>query len=527
MATQARAIFSVDACVIRLLEGENLTLLAASGLPPQFAHPSLPVHWGISREILERRQPIYIPDVAREPKTAVVRNRMPQSFQFTSYAGAPMLAGSHVIGILGVYTIRKRRSFSGADLDCLQILANSISVAVANEHLYQQALRSRDELQEEVNRRNRAETLLREGEERLRLAAQAAHMFAFEWNPITDEVVRSADCASILGIEIDATRDTGQGFFAKLHPDDRPRFLSVLQSMTPNRPTYSTSYRILRSDGAVAFLEESGHAFFDNDGRLIRLVGMTADVTESVRREEENQRLREELAHVARVTTMGELAATIAHDVNQPLAAIIGNAQASQHLLNSAAPDIDEVRAALADIVKDGRRATSVIEGVRDFLRRGDSEHAAFDINQLIQKVAAFLRRELARGRITLELELADHLLPVRGNQTELQQVLLNLLINATEAVVQAPRTRRLIRVVTALASESDVRVSVLDSGVGLPSDRARLFEPFFTTKPRGLGMGLAISRTIVENHRGRLWAEDREVGGTAFHLQLPARPEK
>lgn len=522
MAEQVRHVFEVDACVIRLLEDQDLVLLASSGLPDPSRHPRLPMNWGISQQILDRRRAIFLPDIMVVPTVASIRNNMPNAYQFTSYAGAPMLAEDKVIGIIGLFMIEKRADFGQDDLDCLQILANNISVAIANEQLFEQIVTQRDQLQAAIDRQHRTDQLLRESEERLRLATQVARMFAFEWNPITDEVTRSADSTPILGVEHGSTVASGQKFLRSIHPEDQPRVQAIIKGLSPRQPTYTSSYRFIRADGVVVWLEESCRAFFDEEGKLCRLVGLTSDVTARKLAEEENHRLREELAHISRITTMGELAATIAHEVNQPLGAIISNAQASVRMMSSGSPDLAEIKAALSDIVHDGKRATAVIERVRTFLRRG-SEVRPLDVEATIRDVLAFLGGRLEKQRVRVELDLAVKLPKVRADRTQVQQVLTNLMLNAMEAMERTPTDHRRIRINSRLADRDNIQVSIYDRGIGLPADRIEhLFDPFVTTKSRGMGMGLAISRSIVESHGGSLWAETERRDGATFHFTLP-----
>ncbi|WP_438023883.1 hybrid sensor histidine kinase/response regulator [Sorangium sp. So ce233] len=236
------------------------------------------------------------------------------------------------------------------------------------------------------------------------------------------------------------------------------------------------------------------------------------------------QKAQDELAHLNRVSAMSELAASIAHELNQPLAAILSNAQAAQRLLSHAPPDIAEARAALGDIVADGRRAGLVIQRMRAMLRKSELSVAAQELNELVREVVRLMASAALLAGTTVRLELAPGLPPVRGDGIQLQQVLVNLLSNALDAVARRAPDARLVVVRTLLADEGPVELSVADSGDGVPpADLERIFAPFFTTKAHGLGVGLAISRSIVEAHGGRLWAESSPGGGATFRCALPA----
>ncbi|MGK3983098.1 ATP-binding protein [Sorangium sp. So ce136] len=240
------------------------------------------------------------------------------------------------------------------------------------------------------------------------------------------------------------------------------------------------------------------------------------------------QKVQDELAHLNRVSAMSELAASLAHELSQPLAAILSNAQAAERLLAHAPPDIAEARAALADIMADDRRAGQVIQRMRAMLRKGELSVAALDLDALIREVVRLMASAALLAGTTVRLELAPGLPRVRGDGIQLQQVLLNLLVNALDAVARRPPEVRLVVVRTRRADGGQVELSVADSGEGIPpADLERVFEPFFTSKPQGLGVGLAISRSIVEAHGGRLWAEHGPGEGATFRCVLPVWNEQ
>jgi C4-dicarboxylate-specific signal transduction histidine kinase len=239
------------------------------------------------------------------------------------------------------------------------------------------------------------------------------------------------------------------------------------------------------------------------------------------------RKAQDELAHMNRVSAMSELAASIAHEINQPLAAILSNAQAAQRLLARTPPDLAEVRDALADIVDDDRRAGKVIQQIRAMLRKSDPQVIAQDLNELVREVVRLLASAALLQGATLSIKLAPSLPRACGDGIQLQQVLLNLIVNALDAVSRRPPDARLVVVQTRVAALGRVELSVTDSGEGIAeADIERVFEPFFTTKVQGLGMGLALSRTIVEAHGGRLWAERRPGEGATFRCALPVWDE-
>jgi len=260
----------------------------------------------------------------------------------------------------------------------------------------------------------------------------------------------------------------------------------------------------------------------DPQGRVCGIYIMALDVTERTLAQEESKRLQEELFHAGRISTMGELAGALAHEINQPLSAIMSNAQAAQRFLAAPQPDLAEVRAILTDIVEDDARAGEVIRRLRELLKHQGTRRHSLDLNALLGEVARMLHSDAVRRGIDVQLDLAPQLPPIQGDRIQLQQVALNLMLNAYEAMEARPREDR--RLVVRTAERGDgVLTAVSDSGSGIPEgDMDRIFKPFYTTKPQGLGMGLSLSRTIVQAHRGRLWAESPPAGGTTFYFNLP-----
>jgi C4-dicarboxylate-specific signal transduction histidine kinase len=252
-------------------------------------------------------------------------------------------------------------------------------------------------------------------------------------------------------------------------------------------------------------------------------VALRAQIEERQQANEEARALREELAHVTRVATMGELAASLAHELNQPLAAMVSNAQAASRFLSNDAPELDEVQEALEEIAEDGKRAGKVIRGLRELLKRGDQERKVLEVNQFVEDVLDLVRSDAVMQNITLTTRLASDLPKVSGDQVQLQQVVLNLLRNGSEAMSGLKNSKRELVIATAPGNAGDVEVSVQDSGAGIsPDDMWRVFDAFYTTKPDGLGMGLSINRSIVEAHKGRIWATPNQDQGTTFRFTLP-----
>jgi len=315
----------------------------------------------------------------------------------------------------------------------------------------------------------------------------------------------------------------GDGWAAGVHPDDLDACLGVYRRAVEERRSFTMEYRLRRADGAHRWLLDHGVPRFARGDEFVGHIGSCVDTTELKRAEEELRRQGEELAHALRVATMGELAGSLAHEINQPLAVVVTSAQAAQRLLESGRPDRAELRGALADIADQGMHAARVIGRLRALFRKAEPERQRLDVGELVRGVASLVRHEVERHRIALTLRCPPGLPAVSGDGTQLQQVILNLVINACEAMATDEGPRELV--VAARARESGgIELTVEDSGPGLKeSERERIFEPFVTTKPAGLGMGLSISRSIVDAHGGRIWVACNSDRGITVRVELPA----
>jgi len=307
-----------------------------------------------------------------------------------------------------------------------------------------------------------------------------------------------------------------------VHPEDLARFMDEWRAALAEGKPLETEARLRRADGEYRWLLIHAVPLRDETGTIIKWYGTSTDIEDRKRAEETLRKSQAELAHVTRVMTMGELAASIAHEVNQPLSAIVNNGSACLRWLAGAAPNLDEAREATRRVIRDGNRAGEVITRIRALLRKTDTEKARLDINQTIREVITLTQNEATRKGAAIRMELAADLPPVFGDRVQLQQVILNLVMNGVESMASAPdRQRRLL--ISSRQYESDnVLVAVQDSGVGIDAqDLERIFDAFYTTKSQGLGMGLAISRSIIEDHGGRLWAVPNDGPGATFQFTL------
>lgn len=257
----------------------------------------------------------------------------------------------------------------------------------------------------------------------------------------------------------------------------------------------------------------------------LTIVALLVQRRRHLRAEAEIERQRTELAHVARISTMGQLASALTHELNQPLGAILRNAEAAELFLRNNPPNLDEVRAILTDIRRDDQRAGNVIDRMRALYKRQSVVLSPLDLRELLEDTIALTRTDAAARFVKLTAFLPPQLPPVRGDRVQLQQVLLNLILNGMDAMTTVPRARRLLIVRLAETQNGNVLLSVRDQGIGIePENAAKVFEPFFTTKPNGMGMGLAISQTIIEAHGGDIWVESKMGEGATFTLVLPAK---
>ena len=377
----------------------------------------------------------------------------------------------------------------------------------------------------------RVERALQESDDRFRsMAGTVPQMLWFESVEPRKLLYVSPRYEQIWGRPIrDLERDP-QAWMEAIHPEDRSRVSDAYERWLAGEgdDRFDATFRITRADGETRFIHSRGTLIRDAHGRPYRASRASEDVTEARHAEEALARAEAELAHVTRVTTMGQLTASIAHEVNQPLGAMVANAAAAERWLAATPPETVRAREALRSVVDDGQRAGAVIGRVRALMKREPLRDELVDINEAIREVLVLARQERRRNDVVLEVLLADALPHVHGDKVQLQQVLLNLTVNALEAMVGMAEAPRMLTVQSEKDGAHGVLVSVSDTGVGLdPVGTKRLFDPFYTTKVGGMGMGLAISRSIVEAHGGRIWAGLNSPRGAVFRFAIPADPTR
>jgi two-component system sensor kinase FixL len=372
----------------------------------------------------------------------------------------------------------------------------------------------------------RAAGLAREleiSEKRLNLAADSANLGMWEWDIVHDEIWITDKGRAMLGFDSSENLDFDR-FRSRLHPDDRESVLKAVDSSLGTGAEYQSEYRVVLRDGQVRWIAGRGHVEFDGDGQPVRMRGASVDITKRKLAELEAARHRNEMAHLSRVTTVGELSGSLAHELNRPLGAILSNAQAAQRMLANGGVDVAEFREILNDIVSENKRAAEVIRRLRLWLQKGEVQQHSLRINKVVRDVLKLIRTDLISQNVSVDTELARNLPTVIGDPVQLQQVLVNLVVNACDAMADCDTPERQLRIRTGIENgDGAVIVSVTDHGGGIQvKEVEQVFEPFFTTKAKGMGLGLSVCRTIIAAHRGKLWATNNPDRGATFHFTLP-----
>jgi PAS domain S-box-containing protein len=378
------------------------------------------------------------------------------------------------------------------------------------------------DLEEEVVRRRNTEATLRASEERWRSMFEASAVGIAVLDQQQHFAATNGALQKMVGYSAEELQSLGP--LDITHQDDREATQKLIEDMrSGKRQDLPTETRYRRKDSKVIWVRVSAARALDSSGSLQGIPAIIEDITERKRAEIAWHDARDALSRATRLTIMGELSASIAHEVNQPLAAIITNGQACERFLDFSPPDLDEVKDAVGEIVRDGRRASEVLKRIRAMSKNTAPERGQVDVNHAIAEVLALTRDELQRHRVAVQSGLSSKLPTIMADRVQLQQVVLNLVMNGIDAMRAVTDRPRILTVRSQLNDQGNIVVNVADSGVGLdPASRDRIFESFFTTKPEGMGMGLAISNTIIEAHHGRLWAESGSPFGAVFGFTLP-----
>jgi signal transduction histidine kinase len=343
---------------------------------------------------------------------------------------------------------------------------------------------------------------------------------SFGWKIATGEMAWSNETYRIWGVDR-TVMPTIELVLERIHEDDRPAVQAQIDRAKEGEQNFDFECRLLMPDGRIKHVHVRARRMKYKSGEE-EIVGALMDVTEGKRAQEALQEAQAELAHITRITTLGELTASIAHEVNQPLAGIVTNGEASLRWLDRKVPDIGEARRGIERLLKDAERASNVIRRIRALSRKATPEMAPIDINEVIEDAMVLVQRQALTHRVAVKKELAGALPRVFGDRIQLQQVIINLVVNAIEAMASVDGPRQLV-VRSRRDADGKVLVAVQDFGIGFaPENANRLFSAFYTTKPDGMGMGLSICRSIIEAHGGRVWASSNAGPGATVQFALP-----
>jgi C4-dicarboxylate-specific signal transduction histidine kinase len=408
-------------------------------------------------------------------------------------------------------------------------LESEIGVRRQTEHALR---RAHEELEHLVAERTaqlaRSNESLRRNQSDLAEAQRLSHTGTFGWIVSGGDVIWSEETFRIFAYDR-AIKPTTELVLQRTHPDDRALVRQMINRVSQERKPFDFEHRLLMPNGSVKYVRVVGHPSIKEKSGNVEVMGAITDMTEHKRSEEALEKAHAELAHVTRVATVGELTGSIAHEVNQPLAAIVNNANACLSWLT--ANNMEEARASAEMIRADGHRAGEIIGRIRALVKKSPPQKDWLDVNETIREAIALARSELQRNGIALETRLSDnvHNVPlVFADRIQLQQVILNLIMNAVEAMSEMSDGRRQLLIRTDTDESEGIVVAVQDSGPGVkPEDLHRLFTPFYTTKPQGMGMGLAICRSIIEAHGGKLRVMANEARGATFQFTLPTGRER
>ena len=495
------AVRHLDAAFARIWvlsgDGRELELQASAGMYTHLdgPHSRIPVGQHKIGRIAQERKPHLTNDAQNDSR--VSDKEWARREGVTSFAGYPLLLEDRLVGVIGLFS---QKPLAESTLEALSFAAGIIA--------------------QDIERRQ-AEEALRRSEAFLAEGQRLGQIGSYSWHVATDKIEWSNELYRIYELDTGVSV-TPELIRNRVHPQDLSLYEKMVERARNGGNDFEWQFRLMMPDRSIKYLHSVAHATRDQNGQL-EYIAVIQDITERKQSEEALDKSRAELAQMSRLTTMGEMAASIAHEVNQPLTAVTNNASGCLRLLANHNLEPNVLRRALEEIVADGTRASAVLVRIRAFIKKAPVEKIALDINDVIQEVLVLVGRELEEHQVSIDRQLTADLPAVLADRIQMQQVLLNLIKNGVDAMIPvADRPRRLC-VQSRIDESGDVHVAVSDSGTGFGSEMDRVFAPFFTTKQNGMGMGLSISRSLVESHGGRLWAGPNSPYGAVFSFTLPA----
>ena len=426
-------------------------------------------------------------------------------------------------------TGRRHLNWQGTELVGLRKNGKEFPVEVSFGELTRDAHRVFTAFIRDISERKRAEETLRRTESYLTEAQRLAHLGSWVWQVADRKALYlSEEWYRVYGLDPQNGMPPWEERLRRIHPEDREKWQRAIERAIAEKSDYDVEFRIVLSPGAaVRYIHTLGHPVLDQSGELVQFVGVSMDVTDRKRAEEERERVRQwqaDLAHVNRVSTMGELTASLAHEIKQPISAAVLNAKTCLRCLGRVQPDVSEAQEAATRLIKDATRASDIISRIGSLFKKDVLQWELVDINELIREMISLLRSEAARYSISIHGDLANDLPQIMADRVQIQQVLMNLMLNGIEAMRDI-NTQGQLTIKSRQDENRQLLVSVADTGAGLRSDQEeKIFNAFFTSKPQGTGMGLPISRSIVESHGGRLWATSNTGRGATFEFTLPLK---
>jgi PAS domain S-box-containing protein len=464
----------------------------------------LPV--SLVKTIVQTRETIIVDDASKP--NLFTRDEYVARARPRSLLGLPLVKQGRLIAVIYLENDLTPATFTPRRLAVLELLASQAAISLENARLYA-------DLINENRERRTVEAFLAETQ-------RVSHTGSWRWNVRTGEVQCSAEQLRILGLDQMAACPSHADLLRMVHPEDRLVVKDAFAEATRERRLIRRDFRLVSLGGRLKHVMIIGRPNIDETNEFL-FCGTMMDITERCQAEEALRRSQAELARNVQLSTIGELAASIIHEVNQPLTAIVASAEASLRWLDREQPNLVKARQAIVRLAREGKRAGEVISGLRALVQKSKFDLADVDLNEVIREVLALLRDEIGRESVNLDLKLSEAVGAVVADKVQIQQVLLNLIRNGIESMTPIDNRDRVLQVIADRAGVGEALVTVADTGVGLSADVTdRIFEPLFTTKRDGMGMGLSICRSIVQAHRGKLWASPNGKQGTRFRFTLP-----